>query len=129
MDFAFSLDHPDRHSAFINRHAQIGELEEYSPYTPATRGKMYGVIAFLPNFGASGIVLILEGLTMVGTEATINLAIDDKRLLPLLNSIRKKMDLCRTLRCCSRAIPWEMAPGLPALWQFICAINFEAAQE
>jgi hypothetical protein len=90
MDFAYSIDHPDRHSSFINRHPQPGELAEYSPYTPATQGKAYGVIAFLPNLGASGNVLILEGLSMVGTEATTNLAIDDKRFLPLLNSIRKK---------------------------------------
>jgi hypothetical protein len=37
----------------------------------------------------SGNVLILEGLSMVGTAAATDLAIDDKRLLPLLNTIRK----------------------------------------
>jgi hypothetical protein len=90
MDFAFSINHPDRHSSFINRHPQPGELAEYSSYTPATKGKVYAVIAFLPNLGTSGNVLILEGLSMAGTEAATDLAIDDKRLLPLLNSIRKK---------------------------------------
>lgn len=90
MDFVFSIDHPDRHSSFINRHPQTGELAEYSSYTPSTKGKAYGVIAFLPNLGTAGNVLLLEGLTMVGTEAAIDLATDDKKLLPLLSSIRKK---------------------------------------
>jgi hypothetical protein len=89
MDFVFSTDNSDRHSSFINRHPQAGELAESSPYTPETKGKAYGVIAFLPNLGTSGNVLILEGLSMVGTEATTDLAIDDNRLLPLLNKIRK----------------------------------------
>jgi hypothetical protein len=90
MDFVFSIDNPGRQSSFINRHPQSGELAAYSPYTDATKGKAYGVIAFLPNLGASGNVLILEGLSMVGTEATTDLAMDDKRLLPLLNGIRKR---------------------------------------
>lgn len=90
MDFVFSIDHPDRHSSFINRRPLPGELGEYSPDSDGKKGKAYGVIAFLPNLGTSGNVLILEGLSMVGTEATTDLAMDDKRLLPLLNSMRRK---------------------------------------
>jgi hypothetical protein len=90
MDFVFSIEHRDRHSSFLNRHPLPGELKEYSPDSDATRGKAYGVIAFMPNLGTSGNVLILEGLSMVGTEATTDLAMDDKKLLPLLNSMRRR---------------------------------------
>jgi hypothetical protein len=90
MDFVFSIEHPDRHSSFVNRHPLPGELAEYSPNSDTTKGKAYGVIAFMPNLGTSGNVLILEGLSMVGTEATTDLAMDDKRLLPLLRAIQRK---------------------------------------
>jgi hypothetical protein len=89
MDFEFSIDHPDTHASFLNRHPASGELNEYSSYTPATKTKAYAVFAFLPNLSATGNVLILEGLSMVGTEAAVDLEMDDDRLLPLLAKIRK----------------------------------------
>jgi hypothetical protein len=89
MDFAFSIDHPDKHSSFLNRHPQEGELVEYSSYTPTTRTKVYAVLAFLPNLSATGNVMILEGLSMAGTEAAVDLATDDDRLIPILTKIRR----------------------------------------
>jgi len=89
MNFAFTIDHPYTHTSFVNRHPATGELEEYSSFTPGTRTKVYAVVAFLPNLSETGNVLILEGLTMGGTEAAVDLATDDDRLLPILNKIRK----------------------------------------
>jgi len=89
MDFVFSIDNPDRHSSFVNRHPRAGEETEYSPNMPGNNAKVYGVVAFLPNLSGTGNVLILEGLTMVGTEAAINLAMEDDRLLPVLAKIRR----------------------------------------
>jgi hypothetical protein len=89
MDFVFSIDHPDKHSSFVNRNPRPGELKEYSPDKPSTANRVYGVIAFLPNLRGTGNVLILEGLSSLGTEAAINLALDDDRLLPLLQGIRR----------------------------------------
>jgi hypothetical protein len=34
-------------------------------------------------------VLILEGLSTVGTEAAVDLAMDDDRLLPILEPVRR----------------------------------------
>jgi len=89
MDFDFSIDNLDHHSSFINRHPLPGELVEYSSVTPATSGKVYAGVAFLPNLSATGNVLILEGLSMAGTEAAVDLVMDDDRLLPILSKIRK----------------------------------------
>jgi hypothetical protein len=90
MDFVFSINNPDRHASFLNRRRSVGEPREYSSNTPATGTKVYGVIAFLPNLRGTGNVLILEGLSMVGTEAAIDLAIDDDKLLPILKGIRRQ---------------------------------------
>lgn len=89
MDFVFSLEGPEKHSYFLNRHPHAGEQADYNSYTPATANRVYGVIAFLPNLRGTGNVLILEGLRMVGTEAAIDLAIDDNKLLPILTKIRR----------------------------------------
>jgi hypothetical protein len=89
MDFVFRLEGPEKHSAFLNRRPHAGEQADYNSYTPETAAKVYGVIAFLPNLRGTGNVLILEGLSMVGTEAAIDLALDDTRLLPILKTIRR----------------------------------------
>jgi hypothetical protein len=89
MDFAFSIDTPDRRAYFVNRHPLPGEAAEYNPNTPESSTKVYAVFAFLPNLSATGNVLILEGLSMVGTESAVDLAMDDDRLLPILNKMRK----------------------------------------
>jgi hypothetical protein len=89
MDFPFSIDNPDKHASFLNRHPHAGELAEYNSVTPATRTKVYSVIAFVPNLSATGNVLILEGLSTVGTEAAVDLAMDDDRLLPILEPLRR----------------------------------------
>jgi hypothetical protein len=89
MDFVFSRDNLDNHECFLNRNPQAGELKEYAANTPATLPKVYGVIAFLPNLSGNGNVLIMEGLSMVGTEAGIDLATEDDRILPMLSKVRK----------------------------------------
>jgi len=88
MDFVFSIDTPDHHSQFLNRHPLSGELASYSP-APTGMPKLYAVIAFLPNLNANGNVLLLEGITMAGTEAAVDLVMDDQRLLPILRKIRR----------------------------------------
>jgi len=89
MDFVFSIDAADKHTFFLNRHPLSGEATEYSSHTPQTSTKVHAVIAFLPNLSGTGNVLILEGISMAGTEAAVDLVMDDDRLLPILSKIRK----------------------------------------
>ncbi len=89
MDFPFSIDNPDKHASYLNRHPQKGELAEYNSNTPSTANKVYAVIAFLPNLSATGNVLLLEGLSMVGTEAAVDLVFDDARMIPILQGFHR----------------------------------------
>lgn len=89
MDFVFTIDTPGQKSAYLNRHPRAEELSMYGPATQETGSKVYAVIAFLPNLSGKGNVLLLEGISMVGTEAAVDLAMDDQQLLPLLRQIRK----------------------------------------
>ena len=88
MDFAFSIDNPDKHSVFLNRRPQPGEPSVYNPEREGPH-QVYAVIAFLPNLTASGNVLLLEGISMAGTESAADLVTDDQRLLPILRGIQR----------------------------------------
>jgi hypothetical protein len=89
MDFRFSIDNADSHASFINSQPGLGEATEYNSVSTLTKGKVYSVVAFLPNLSGNGNVLILEGLSMAGTEAAVDLIIDDDRLLPILSKARR----------------------------------------
>jgi hypothetical protein len=88
MDFTFSIETPDAHSVFLNRHPQPGEQAVYSP-EPEGPNQLYAVVAFLPNLSANGNVLLLEGISLAATESAVDLAMDDRQLLPILNRIRR----------------------------------------
>jgi len=88
MDFVFSIDTPDKHSVFLNRNPQSGEPAVYTPERDGPH-QIYAVIAFLPNLTATGNVLLLEGISMAGTESAVDLLMDDRRLVPILNGIRR----------------------------------------
>ena len=89
MDFCFSIENADKHASFVDRHPMPGEATEYNSVSTVTKGKVYSVVAFLPNLSGTGNVLILEGLSMAGTEAAVDLVMDDDRLLPILNKVRR----------------------------------------
>jgi hypothetical protein len=86
MDFVFTIDTPDQRSAFLNRHPGPGEAALYGEGAPA---KVYAVVAFLPNLSGKGNVLLLEGISMTGTEAAVDMVMDDERILPVLRKIRR----------------------------------------
>lgn len=88
MDFVFSIDTPGKQAVFLNRHPQSGEPSVYRPEPDGPR-QLYAVIAFLPNLTGTGDVLLLEGITMAGTESAADLMMDDQRLLPILRSMQR----------------------------------------
>lgn len=49
---------------------------------------MFAVVAYLPNLARDGNALIVEGISMAGTEAAMDFVDDDAKLLPFLNRIR-----------------------------------------
>jgi hypothetical protein len=70
MNFLMEED-KDRHSFYFkNKRPRPGESSDYTPVEQNGVTETYSSVAFLPNLGHNGSVLILSGLTMVDTEAS-----------------------------------------------------------
>jgi hypothetical protein len=84
----------------IKRSPRADELPRYD-YDQADRSyKVYGVAALRPNLSASGLVLILEGTSMAGTEAAADFVFDDALLLPFLKKIQSQTAHYLISKCC-----------------------------
>jgi hypothetical protein len=68
LNFAFEEDKTTHRFYFRNKNPQAGELSAYLP-TENGAAETYADVAFLPNLGNTGSVLILSGITMEGAEA------------------------------------------------------------
>ncbi|WP_213806083.1 hypothetical protein [Granulicella sp. dw_53] len=88
MNFVFS-DPMIRRYTVLNRKPVGGEPSRWDSNYDDAQHRVYGVVAFLPNLGGKGNVLILEGTSMAGTECAWDFVADDSSLLPLLNRIRR----------------------------------------
>ncbi|WP_213807161.1 hypothetical protein [Granulicella sp. dw_53] len=63
---------PDTYeSEIVNRHPRSGEQATYRNSSTVAPYTTYAVVALVPNLDKTGWVLIVEGLTMAGTEAAI----------------------------------------------------------
>ncbi len=75
---------------FLNRHPQNGESKEYRTQQGSGdlgAADVYGDVAYLPNPGGNGMVLVLSGLWMSGTQSAGNFVLDDARFSEWLKSI------------------------------------------
>jgi hypothetical protein len=52
-----------------NAHPQPGEIASYASQWSAPAHETYAVIAYLPNLGGNGHILLLQGLDVAGTQA------------------------------------------------------------
>ncbi|SEB37633.1 hypothetical protein SAMN05443244_0085 [Terriglobus roseus] len=85
MDFQFVGPTKDADAHFTDRRAASGRPQMYS----TTGGRVFAVVAFLPNLNNSGNVLLLEGLNMTGTESALDFILEKERIEPLLKKLRK----------------------------------------
>ena len=83
MDFQFHGPVEGIPAHFSDRHAPPGKPSSYS----TQGGRVFAVVAFLPNLGSSGNVLLLEGLNMTGTESALDFVLEKDRLEPLLKQL------------------------------------------
>jgi hypothetical protein len=89
MNFVFFNDRVGKAFSVLNREPRGGEPRQWdSQYTDAQH-RVYAVVAFLPNLGGNGNVLILEGTSMAGTESAWDFVSDDSQLLPFLKRIQR----------------------------------------
>jgi hypothetical protein len=89
MNFVFSYDRPHQASSVRNRLPREGEPREWNSNPNDEQHHVFGVVAYLPNLGENGNVLILEGTSMAGTECALDFVSDDSQLLPFLKQIRR----------------------------------------
>jgi hypothetical protein len=88
MNFEFEYQPHPNDSSIINKHPISGELPIYTNDAAAPSHQTYAVIALLPNLNNSGWVLIVEGLTMAGTQAAEDTLFDRKAMQPILSKAR-----------------------------------------
>jgi hypothetical protein len=88
MNFVRVHDPVNDRFSFINRHPKAGESASYAVSRPGHTQEVLGLLGFLPNLSDTGNVLIIEGSSLAGTEATEDFLFDDLALLPFLSSIK-----------------------------------------
>jgi len=71
LNFAFEYQPHPNSSRILNRHPLPGEPAEYENDAAAPSHRTYAVIALVPNLSNTGWVLIIEGLTLAGTQAAV----------------------------------------------------------
>jgi hypothetical protein len=91
MNFVFDELHTPGHlyMAVVNRAPRGAEPRRWMQGDAGGEDQVYAVVAFLPNLAGTGNVLILEGITMAGTECAWDFITDEKKLEPFLHSIRQ----------------------------------------
>ncbi|HEX3472121.1 MAG TPA: hypothetical protein VHT28_13140 [Silvibacterium sp.] len=88
LNFEFDYQPRPNESAIINRHPLQGELPVYENDATAPSHRTYAVIALAPNLNDTGWVLIVEGLTMAGTQAATDILFNREAMVPVLSRAR-----------------------------------------
>jgi hypothetical protein len=88
LNFDFDYQPRPNESAILNRHPLQGELPVYANDATAPSHRTYAVIALVPNLNDTGWVLIVEGLTMAGTQAAADILFSREAMLPVLSKAR-----------------------------------------
>jgi len=84
FNFEFSYQPHPNASLIVNRHPLAGELAVYENDATAPSHRTYAVIGFVPNLNSTGWVLLVEGLTMAGTQAAVDTLFNRGVMRPLL---------------------------------------------
>jgi hypothetical protein len=84
LNFTFAYQPHPNASQIVNRHPLAGELPVYENDATGPSHRTYAVIALVPNLNNTGWVLLIEGLTMAGTEAAVDTIFNQDAMRPLL---------------------------------------------
>jgi hypothetical protein len=88
LNFEFNYQPRPNESVILNRHPASGELPVYANDAAGPSHRTYGVIALVPNLNDTGWVLIVEGLTMAGTQAAADVLFNRDAMRPILGRAR-----------------------------------------
>ncbi|WP_263354259.1 hypothetical protein [Acidicapsa acidisoli] len=89
MNFTMQIDSNREMASVLNRSPLGDELSHYDSKGADPKQTVYAVVALRHSLGGTRPVLILEGTSMAGTEAAADFVLEDMRLLPFLNKIRR----------------------------------------
>ena len=92
LNFSFSYQPHPNASLIVNRHPQGGELPVYENDAIGPSHRTYAVIALVPNLSNSGWVLLVEGLTMAGTQAAVDILFNQDAMRPILAQFKNADD-------------------------------------
>jgi hypothetical protein len=73
LNFEFDYEPHPNASFIVNKHPLAGESPVYTNDAAAPSHRTYAVVAFVPNLNNTGWILIVEGLTMAGTQAATDI--------------------------------------------------------
>jgi hypothetical protein len=88
LNFEFNYQPRPNASLILNRHPQAGELSVYENDAAGPSHRTYALIGFVPNLNNTGWVLLVEGLTMAGTQAAVDTLFNQGVMRPLLGQFR-----------------------------------------
>ena len=88
MNFVFADAHIRQYTV-LNRTPTGSEPPRWTANYDDPQRRVYGVVAFLPNLGGTGSVLIVEGTSMAGTQCAWDFVADDSSFLPFVQHIRR----------------------------------------
>lgn len=71
-------------ATIINQHPQAGEAATYASHWNEPAHETFALIAFLPNLGGNGHVLLLQGLDVAGTQAAAEALFHPATIEPIL---------------------------------------------
>lgn len=89
LNFEFSYEPRPNESYITNKHPLVGESPVYRNDAATASHRTYAVVALVPNLNNTGWVLLVEGLTMAGTQAGVDTLFNRDAMQPILQ--RAKM--------------------------------------
>jgi hypothetical protein len=84
LNFEFNYRPHPNESVILNRRPASGELPLYANDAAGPSHRTYAVVALVPNLNDTGWVLIVEGLTMAGTQAAADILFNRDAMRPIL---------------------------------------------
>ncbi|HTB96850.1 MAG TPA: hypothetical protein VK716_07560 [Terracidiphilus sp.] len=72
-------------ATILNAHPQPGEARSYASHWNEPAHETFALIAFLPNLGGNGHLLLLQGLDVAGTQAAAEALFHPNAIAPILS--------------------------------------------
>jgi hypothetical protein len=85
LNFEFDYEPHPNASFIVNKHPAAGEASVYTNDATAPSHRTYAVVALVPNLNDTGWILLVEGLTMAGTQAATDILFNREEMETVIN--------------------------------------------